>query len=106
MENLSTWQTTKVDWLKTHNDEYSVCGAEGKDPFPIGRPLIHVCWLVIVYQLRHNIFLIVEKWIWYGRDWSESESEIYRPLIQIRWLVVVYQLQQISVTWGAVEKWK
>ena len=57
MENLSTWQTTKVDWIKTHNDEYSVCGAEGKDPFPIGRPLIHVCWLVVVYELQYNIFL-------------------------------------------------
>ena len=39
----------KVDWVKTHDDEYSVCGAEGKDSFPIGRPLIHVGWLVVVY---------------------------------------------------------
>ena len=86
------WNGDDQDWSESESE--------------IGRPLIHIRWLVVVYQLRHNNFLIVEKWIWYGRDWSESESEIYRPLIQIRWLVIVYQLQQISVTWGAVEKWK
>ena len=69
--NITNYKTTKIEGT-AYNNEYPVGGAERKDSLAIGRPFVHIRWLVVVDQLgegQHDL----EKVKVVQKQW-ESES--------------------------------
>ena len=70
--NITNYKPIKKE-KAAYNNEYPVGGAERKDSLAIGRPLVHIRWLVVVDQLGEEQQIDLEKVKVVKKQW-ESES--------------------------------
>ena len=62
MLTISNYKSIKKE-RKAYNNKDPVGGAERKDSLAIGRPFVHIRWLVVVDQLGADK-MILRKWKW------------------------------------------
>ena len=60
--DITHYKTPKKE-RTAYNNKYPVGGAERKDSLAIGRPFVHIRWLVVVDQLGEDK-MIWKKWKW------------------------------------------
>ena len=70
--NITNYITPKKE-RAAYNNEYPVGGAERKDSLAIGRPFVHIRWLVVVDQLGEEQQIDLENVKVIKNQW-ESES--------------------------------